>query len=105
MSTVNSNLAGDKPLPEATTEVIRRVNGSCEATTGCRQATHDAPKSLLESVLGEFHRRTISYCYWKSTQRLEAVFAGDGDVDLLIARRDQHRAQAILLKRNFKLFP
>jgi thymidylate kinase len=61
--------------------------------------------SLPLMVLGDFHRQAISYCYWKSSTRIESVLAGEGDLDLLIARHDQHRAQAILLGRGFKLFP
>jgi len=60
---------------------------------------------LLLMVLGDFHHQAISYCYWKSSKRIQSVLAGDGDLDLLIARHDQHRAQAILLGRGFKLFP
>ena len=60
---------------------------------------------LLLMVLGDFRRQAISYCYWKSGKRIQSVLAGEGDLDLLIARRDQHRAQAILLGHGFKLFP
>ncbi len=60
---------------------------------------------LLLMVLGDFRRQTISYCYWKSSKRIQSVLAGEGDLDLLIARHDQHRAEAILLERGFKLFP
>jgi hypothetical protein len=60
---------------------------------------------LLLTALGDFHRQAISYCYWKSGKRIQSVLAGEGDLDLLIARHDQHRAQAILLRRGFKLFP
>jgi hypothetical protein len=60
---------------------------------------------LLLVLLSEFHREKISYCYWKSSRRVPAVLAGEGDVDLLVAREDQHRAQAILLARGFKHFP
>jgi hypothetical protein len=60
---------------------------------------------LLLMVLGDLHRQAVSCCYWKSSKRIEAVLAGEGDLDLLIARHDQHRAQAILLGRGFKLFP
>ncbi len=59
----------------------------------------------LVAVLQEFHRHGIAYCYWKSSRCLQAVFAGEGDVDLLIAREDQHRAQAILFEQDFKRFP
>ena len=62
------------------------------------------PPALLD-VLVDLNRQKISYCYWKSSRRLPAVLAGEGDVDLLIARADQHRAQEILLKADFKLFP
>jgi hypothetical protein len=60
---------------------------------------------LLLVVLNDFHRRNISYCYWKSTRRVHLALSGETDLDLLIARQDQHRVAAILLRRNFKLFP
>src|SRR3981081_473804 len=53
----------------------------------------------LMMVLGDFRRQTISYCYWKSSNRIQSVLAGEGDIELLIARHDQHRAEAILLVR------
>src|ERR1700674_4695046 len=60
---------------------------------------------LLLMILGDFRRQAISYCYWKSSRRIPSVLAGGGDLDLLIARHDQHRADAILLERGFKPFP
>ncbi len=70
-----------------------------------RSRAEDAmPPGLLE-VLNEFHRQQVSYCYWKSSRRLHPVFAGEGDIDLLVARKDQHRVQVILAERDFKLFP
>jgi thymidylate kinase len=62
------------------------------------------PPALVE-VLNEFHRRQVSYCYWKSSRRLNAVLAGEGDVDLLVATDDQYCVQAILIERDFKPFP
>ena len=70
-----------------------------------RSRAEDAMPPGLVEVLNEFHRQQVSYCYWKSSRRLDAAFAGEGDVDLLVARNDQHRVQAILLERDFKLFP
>jgi hypothetical protein len=70
-----------------------------------RSCAEEAMPPVLLEVFNEFHRQQISYCYWKSSRRLQAVLAGEGDVDLLVARSDQHRAQAILLELNFKLFP
>jgi thymidylate kinase len=70
-----------------------------------RLCAEDAmPTGLLE-VLNAFHRQQVSYCYWKSSRRLHAGFGGRADVDLLVARNDQHRVQLILLERDFKLFP
>jgi hypothetical protein len=60
---------------------------------------------VLLALLSEFHREKISYCYWKSSRRIPAVLDGESDVDLLGAREDQHRAQAILFARGFKHFP
>ena len=60
---------------------------------------------LLLATLGDFHRQAISYCYWKSSKRIQSVLAGEADLDLLVARHDQHRAQAILVEHGFKLFP
>jgi len=60
---------------------------------------------VLHDALMEFHRYDISYCYWKSSRRIESVLAGEGDLDLLVARHDQHRAEIVLLAQGFKLFP
>ncbi|MDN4988574.1 hypothetical protein KUL72_27650 [Bradyrhizobium arachidis] len=62
------------------------------------------PLALL-GVLNEFHRQQVSYCYWKSSRRLHQVLAGEGDLDLLVARAEVHRAQQILLALDFKSFP
>ena len=75
---------------------ISMIRGSC--------AEDELPPALVE-VLNEFHRQQVSYCYWKSSRQLPAVFAGEGDVDLLVARNDQHRVQVILGEWDFKLFP
>jgi hypothetical protein len=59
----------------------------------------------LHDVLMAFQRHNIRYCYWKSTRRIRAVLRGESDLDLLVGRSDQHRAEMILLARDFKLFP
>jgi hypothetical protein len=61
--------------------------------------------ACIKLALDEFHRLNISYCYWKSTLRLTAALSGTSDLDLLVGRQDQHRAQAALLNLGFKLFP
>ena len=61
--------------------------------------------SLLHAALTEFRRQGISFCYWKSSRRIQPVLRGDADLDLLVGRQDQHRAEMILLAQGFKLFP
>ena len=63
------------------------------------------PVALLLSILAEFHRQHLSYCYWRSTRRVSAALSGNSDLDLLIARDAQQRCQTILLSGGFKLFP
>lgn len=70
-----------------------------------RSCAEDAMPPGLAEVLNEFHRQHVSYCYWKSSRRIHAVLAGEGDVDLLVARSDLHRVQLILAERDFKFFP
>jgi hypothetical protein len=60
---------------------------------------------LFIHVLGDFHRHNVSYCYWKSSRRVQAALTGESDLDLLIAREDRHRAEHLLLGRGLKLFP
>jgi hypothetical protein len=61
--------------------------------------------SPIIAVLAVFQRQTISYCYWKSSRRAGSVLNGEGDVDLLIKKEDQHRAETILMQQGFKRFP
>jgi thymidylate kinase len=70
-----------------------------------RSCAEDAMPPGLVEVFNEFHRQRVSYCYWKSSRRIEEVLSGAGDVDLLVARVDQHRAQLILSELDFKHFP
>jgi Mrp family chromosome partitioning ATPase/capsular polysaccharide biosynthesis protein/thymidylate kinase len=73
--------------------------------SACPDAAEDRPLPLLLALLDEFRQQDLSYCYWRSSQRLHAALSGAADLDLLIAREDQHRAQTILLARGLKLFP
>jgi hypothetical protein len=75
------------------TDVIERMNAET------------AIVALLLMVLNDFHRQNVSYCYWKSSRRVYRGLTGEGDLDLLVAREDQHRAYAIILERGFKFFP
>jgi thymidylate kinase len=84
---------GKTPISEATFDTV------------ARSGAESPPLALLLAVLGDFQRQNVSYCYWKSSRRVHAVLSGEADLDLLIAREDQHRARAILLERGLKQFP
>jgi hypothetical protein len=70
-----------------------------------RSVAENAILPLVLMILNDFHRQNISYCYWKSSKRVYRGLTGEGDVDLLIAKQDQHRARAILHERGLKPFP
>ena len=61
--------------------------------------------SVLRSALADLNRHHISYCYWKSGRNIHSALAGERDLDLLVARQDQHRVAMLLLALGFKLFP
>jgi hypothetical protein len=68
-------------------------------------AAESAILPLALTVLNDLNRCDINYFYWKSSNRVYRGLTGDGDLDLLIAKEDQHRAQAILLECGLKSFP
>ncbi len=70
-----------------------------------RSGAENAILPLVLMVLDDFHRQNISYFHWKSSKRIYRGLTGEGDLDLLVAKQDQHRAQAILLERGLKSFP
>jgi len=94
-------------IPDIKVEASQLANPALQHDPGTivRLPIDNPSLPLLLMVLGDLHRQAISYCYWKSSKRIQSVLAGEGDLDLLIARHDQRRAQAILLSSRFKLFP
>lgn len=72
---------------------------------GATLAGDAAPVKLLQTLLSAFRIEDISYCYWKSNRRLQAVLSGEADLDLLVAKLDQHRVGRVLIDCGFKLFP
>jgi len=58
----------------------------------------------FSALLASFHRNRIAYCYWRGYRRIEAALAGLSDLDLLVAKQDQYRAQESLLRLGFKCF-
>ena len=69
-------------------------------------AASDTPiPSCLSAIFAELSQQGISYCYWKSSLRIERALSGEGDVDLLVALSDLHRFELILNQEGFKRFP
>ncbi len=58
----------------------------------------------LRALLAAFEREGIPHCHFKSNQHLRAALCGDTDLDLLVARRGAHAAQALLAGQGFKRF-
>lgn len=75
----------------------------CDATAQLGAGTPVLP--LIFASLNDFDREGVSYCYWRSSRRVEAALTGRADLDLLIGRQHQHRAERLLLERGYKRFP
>jgi hypothetical protein len=84
---------------------MTKMDFANEVDTISRAEASENILPLLLEVLNDLHRQGIAYCYWKSSRRVHLVLAGEGDLDLLVARQDQHRVEALLLQRGLKLFP
>ncbi len=61
--------------------------------------------SLLATLLDDFERENVAYCYWKSSRRLYDALAGGTDLDLLVDRIDRDVVERLLGDRGFKFFP
>lgn len=68
-------------------------------------AESGTPAGPFRALLAALSAQNISYCYWKSSRRVQQALAGQSDLDLLVARGDQHRMRRILPELGFKHFP
>ena len=59
---------------------------------------------ILLTALNALRQSKVECCYWKSSRRLQAVLLGESDLDLLVARSDQHLAAQALLACGLKRF-
>jgi len=84
---------------------MRQTNVLRELVQTNRSDTENSLSPTLLSVLHDFHLKKVAYCYWKSSNKISTVLAGQSDLDLLVARKDQHRCEIILLENGLKLFP
>jgi thymidylate kinase len=84
---------------------MRKIDDEHEMSIMPSQRAESLTLPMLRALLADFNRHHISYCYWKSSRQIHSVLGGEKDLDLLIARSDQHRAEMILLALDFKRFP
>ena len=84
---------------------MRKLNDEHELDVMPSPRSESLTLSVLRAALADLHRHHISYCYWKSSRNILSVLAGERDLDLLVARQDQHRAEMLFLALGFKPFP
>src|SRR5882762_5025851 len=66
-------------------------------------STNGAAKvTLLHELAGRLHHEAVRYCHWKGTFNVRRVLNGEGDVDLLVHRKDVRRFEAALAALGFK---
>ena len=58
--------------------------------------------SLATAFINELNSHKIRYCHWKSNIDLDKALAGEGDLDLLVDRRDKSKFDSLTLKLGFK---
>src|SRR5260370_7848325 len=84
---------------------MRKMNDEHEMDIMPSPRAESSTLPVLRAALADLHRHNISYCYWKSGRHIHSVLAGERDLDLLVGRQDQYRAEMVLLALDFKLFP
>src|SRR5260370_2058388 len=84
---------------------MRKMNDEHEMDIMPSPRAESSTLPVLRAALADLHRHNISYCYWKSGRHIHVGLAGERDLDLLVGRQDQYRAEMVLLALDFKLFP
>lgn len=84
---------------------MKPINIQRELETTAQPPAKSAISLVFLAVLEAFEKANISYCFWKSSRSVYSVLTGESDLDLLVARTDQHRCETILLQCGLKLFP
>ena len=57
---------------------------------------------LISDLLAALDKDGVQYCHWKSNWRIDRWLGGDGDLDLLVGRKDIGRFTAVLSTLGFK---
>ena len=86
-------------------DVTDQEPGQCRNGMIAQPDFSSSALSLLLVLLDDFEREGITYCYWKSSRRVDAALAGETDLDLLVDRIDRHVAEHLLAVRGYKFCP
>ena len=73
-----------------------------DPTDRAAESTGTAANSLLGQLAKRLDAEGVRYCHWKGSFHLERVLAGEGDLDLLVDRRDVSRFEQVLGALEFK---
>ena len=60
------------------------------------------PLALVGSLIDALAAEHVAYCHWKSNDAQDRAVRGDSDLDLLVARRDQDRFNAVIRDLGFR---
>ena len=58
---------------------------------------------LVERLAQGLAKNGIAYCHWKSNESVDRAVAGEGDLDLLVSRRDGRRFEELLHGLGFRM--
>ena len=65
-------------------------------------------KPIISAIFREFDRRDITFCHWKSNQRLHSFVNGKEDLDLLFREEDKDLVLSLMYNvgaRKFEAIP
>ncbi|SFO66646.1 Thymidylate kinase [Mesorhizobium sp. NFR06] len=80
------------------------TGGSCTRDVITTPVRESRVLDTLLMALSALRQSNVECCYWKSSRRFPAVLLGESDLDLLVARSDQHLAAQALLACGLKRF-
>lgn len=69
------------------------------------QPSKPVPKALelVQRLADGLAHGGIAYCHWKSNASVDRAVAGEGDLDLLVSRRDGRRFEELLHRLGFRM--
>ncbi|MGH2679412.1 MAG: hypothetical protein ACRDG8_02850 [Actinomycetota bacterium] len=77
-------------------------NGLGERRLGTEAAHGDGVLVLIATLCSTLEADGVRYCHWKSNEAISRSESGENDLDLLVARADAQRFEAILKRLGFK---